>query len=894
MLLFPQVNRIALRLVVYICLFSSLAALFSTAVQLFFEYRRDLDQISMTVEQIRRSHIPAIVPTLWVYDLAVLTTQLQGIKNLPDVSYAGIVKERATVVETGEKSHGRHVQSHEFPLRHLHRGQELEIGILQVEVSLQGVYRRLLDRVIVILVTQMAKTFVVSIFIFFLFYATVGRHLTTMADFARSLSLKDLGRPLLLRRRESRSAEPDELGLVEAAINEMREKLIREMDMVREAQTALARSEEGFRTLVASIPGIVYRCKTQAPWRVEYISERVEQITGYLAADFLSGRMAFGHYIHPEDLSMVEAKVQAHVAAGTPFEIEYRIQHRDGGIRWVFEKGTAVYDLENRPLWLDGVILDITENRRAEERLREKDRLLHGILENTPDAVFCKDGDGRYILANSAALKAIGRPESEVVGRTDFALFPRESAEVIKRNDDQVLRDGLIVMAEEQLTVKYGETWWHTNKSPLRDGTGRIVGLVGISRDITALKLAEQQKEQLERKFLQAQKMEAIGRLAGGVAHDFNNMLNVIIGHAELALEGVDPSAPLYEDLQEIERAALRSADLTRQLLAFARKQTVAPRVLDLREAVEGMLKMLRRLIGEDIDLEWRPDKRPGLVKIDPVQIEQMLANLCVNARDAIADTGKVTIETGQATFDEAYCAEHPGFLAGEYVLLAVSDDGCGMSAETLANLFEPFYTTKELGKGTGLGLSTVYGIVKQNGGFVNVYSELGHGTTFRIYLRAQQTREKSLPPDGVEAEPVAGGGECILLVEDEPQLLKMTKMVLERKGYRVLAAAGPAEALALAAAQDGKIDLLATDVVMPGMNGRELAGRLQAANPQLRCLFMSGYTANVIAHHGVLDEGVAFIQKPVSSKDLVAKVREVLDRRTELAGAAAAGRNLG
>ena len=873
--LLPKVNRIAFRLVVYICLFSSLAALLSTAVQLFFEYRRDLDQISATVEQIRRSHIPAIVPTLWGYDLAVLAMQLQGIKNLPDVSYAGIVK----VVETGEKGRGRHILSHEFPLQHTHRGQDLEIGVLQVEVSLQGVYRRLMDRVIVILVTQTVKTFVVSIFIFFLFYATVGRHLTTMADFARSLSLQDLGRPLVLRRRADRSAKRDELGLVEAAINEMREKLVGEMDTVREAQTALARSEERFRTLVANIPGIVYRCETQAPWRVEYISERVEQVSGYPAADFLSGRVAFGHYIHPEDLAKVEATVKAHVAPGTPFEVEYRIRHRDGAIRWVFEKGQAVFDRENHPLWLDGVILDITQNRRAEERLREKDHLLHEILENTSDAVFCKDGDGRYILANSAALRAIGRPEGEVVGRTDFTLFPRESAEVIKRNDDQVLHGGLNVIAEERLIVEYGETWWHTSKSPLRDSQGKTIGLVGISRDVTALKLAEQHKEQLERKFLQAQKMESIGRLAGGVAHDFNNMLNVIIGHAELALEGVDQGAQLYEDLQEIKRAALRSADLTRQLLAFARKQTVAPRVLDLREAVDGMLKMLRRLIGEDIDLEWRPAKRPGLVKIDPVQIEQMLANLCVNARDAIIDTGKITIETGQVAFDEAYCAEHPGFLAGEYVLLAVSDDGCGMSAETLTNLFEPFYTTKELGKGTGLGLSTVYGIVKQNNGFVNVYSEPDHGTTFRIYLPARQNREASLPPDGDKAVPVAGGGECILLVEDEPQLLKMTKTVLERKGYRVLAAAGPAEALALAAARAETIDLLVTDVVMPGMNGRELAGRLQAATPKLRCLFMSGYTANVIAHHGVLDEGVAFIQKPVSSRDLAAKVREVLDR---------------
>jgi CheY-like chemotaxis protein len=371
--------------------------------------------------------------------------------------------------------------------------------------------------------------------------------------------------------------------------------------------------------------------------------------------------------------------------------------------------------------------------------------------------------------------------------------------------------------------------------------------------------------------------MEAVGRLAGGVAHDFNNMLGIILGHTEMVLDQLEPTDPLSADLREIRKAAERSANLTRQLLAFARKQTVAPKVLDLNEAVQGMLNMLRRLIGEDIDLSWLPGADVWPVKVDPSQIDQILANLCVNARDAIADVGKLTIETENVAFDEAYCARHGGFVPGKYVLLAVSDNGSGMDEETQNRLFEPFFTTKELGKGTGLGLATVYGIVKQNNGFINVYSEPCHGTSFKIYI----PRHAGQPVEDRKAstaEIPKGRGETVLLVEDEPAILNMTTKMLERQGYTVLAASAPGEALRLAEEHSGEIHLLMTDVVMPEMNGRDLAQNLFSLHPNLKALFMSGYTANVIAHHGVLDEGVDFIQKPFSVKTLAEKVREVLD----------------
>ena len=411
-------------------------------------------------------------------------------------------------------------------------------------------------------------------------------------------------------------------------------------------------------------------------------------------------------------------------------------------------------------------------------------------------------------------------------------------------------------------------------------GKKRCQHMARMIGEIIESRQAELEKEKLQAQLTQAQKMESVGRLAGGVAHDFNNMLGVILGHTELALEWAEENSDIYSDLKEIQTAAQRSADLTKQLLTFARKQIIEPKMLNLNQTIKQMITMLQRLIGEDIDLLWKPCEALWPVKMDPSQIDQILANLCVNARDAITDVGKITIETAMVSFDEAYCNEHVGFIPGDFVLLGVSDNGSGMDKKTLSNLFEPFFTTKEMGKGTGLGLATVYGIVKQNKGFINVYSEPGQGSTFKIYLPRHTAVDQTAPAIHTEQQ-YPGGNETILLVEDEPAILNMVRMMLERKGYSVLSAATPAEAIALAKIHADKIHLLMTDVVMPGMNGRDLARHLITIYPDVKLLFMSGYTANVIAHQGVLDEGVSFIQKPFSRADLLVKLRSILDKAT-------------
>ena len=544
-------------------------------------------------------------------------------------------------------------------------------------------------------------------------------------------------------------------------------------------------------------------------------------------------------------------------------------RRKDGEKRLLAWFCRALKDVRGQATGALSSALDITERKQAEANLKMAHEKMLTILDSIDSTVYVADMETYEILfMNQQMITDFG---GDKTGDICFKTF-RKNTEICdfctnKQLIDENGRAAGVCTWHDHNPVN-GKFYINHDRA-IEWTDGRLVRMQ-IATDITDLK-------KMEAQLLQAQKMESVGRLAGGVAHDFNNMLGVILGHAELALERVKENHDIYSDLKEIQKAAQRSADLTKQLLTFARKQIIEPKMLNLNQTVKQMITMLQRLIGEDIDLLWKPAKNLWSVKMDPSQIDQILANLLVNARDAIAGVGKITIETGMVVFDEVYCAEHAGFIPGDFVLLGVSDDGSGMDKETLNNLFEPFFTTKEMGKGTGLGLATVYGIVIQNKGFINVYSEPGRGSSFKIYLPrlfVEDAATTGMP----DKKTTAGGTETILLVEDEPAILRLTRMMLERKGYSILSAATPAEAIEMAGNHADKIHLLMTDVVMPGMNGRDLARQLTALYPDLKLLFMSGYTANVIAHQGVLDEGVAFIQKPFSIADLAEKVRRVLD----------------
>ncbi len=635
-----------------------------------------------------------------------------------------------------------------------------------------------------------------------------------------------------------------------------------DLSELRRAEKALRESDASLRALIDASPqGIT---SLDLDGRVLTWNRSAQRLFGWRAEE-VQGQLL---PIVPEESLEEFSRLRARVANGERISgLEMRRRRKDGTLIDVSLSADPIPGDDGEVSGIIAVLEDITERKG---RQVERDRLLMA-MEQAQEAVLMTDAEGSIQYVNPSFERMTGYTRSEVEGKDPRILNSGEQDEEFYRSMWETLAAGETwhgrIVNRRKDGTHYTE---EMSISPVRDRSGTLVSYVAVKRDVTR-ELA------LESQLRQAQKMESIGLLAGGLAHDFNNVLTVIQGHTELALADIDPDDPLRSDLQEIETAVAHSVELIRQLLSFARKQTVSPKVLDLNQRVASHLDFLARLIGEDVELRWQPGPNVWPIRMDPVQLEQALTNLLVNARDAIDGVGVVTIETFGVEVDEEHCADHPGSVSGDYTVLAVTDTGRGMDPETTSRIFEPFFTTKPQGEGTGLGLATVYGIVRQNEGFIDVESEPGQGSTFRLHLPRTQAEEPYSGPVP-ESFGAPSGSELVLLVEDEEALMNVATRFLQKLGYSVLAAGGPDEAIEHARRAIRPIDVILTDVVMPGMNGRELHSRLDQIQPGVRCVYMSGYTEDVIAHRGILEEDVLFLQKPFSLNELANALRQALD----------------
>jgi PAS domain S-box-containing protein len=629
---------------------------------------------------------------------------------------------------------------------------------------------------------------------------------------------------------------------------------------------ALRESEQRYRLVTEHIRDAIFLVDLEGQFT--FGNGRIEELTGY-RLDELIGR-PISQVLTPEGTRAAAARLET-LRAGhdVPFFYETELVRKDGTKIVVEVSSTSVLQ-DGAIIARLGVARDIRRRRQAEVALRESEERFRATFEQAAAGMGHTSLEGRWVRVNQRLCDIVGYTRDELLARTFQDITHPDDLDVDVAATRQLLANEIQSRSREKryLHKKGSIVWVDLTVSVMRDSSGEPKAFIAVVQDITG-------RKQLEQELLHSQRMEGVGQLAGGIAHDFNNLLTVIGGRGHLGLAKLRADDPLRRDFELIQKTADRAARLTRQLLAFSRKQLLQPRVVDPNDLVQDSANLLKRLIGEEIELVFVPSADVGRVHVDPGQLEQVIVNLAVNARDAMPRGGRLTIETSNAVLDAGYAAQHVGVVPGQFVMLAVSDTGVGMDAATQARMFEPFFTTKGPGKGTGLGLATVYGIVKQSGGHVRVYSEPGVGTAFRIYL---PRTDAALEEEASAGATLPRGQETVLLVEDDEEVRRFAREVLERLGYTVLEATGANDAVGISERHLGVINVLLTDVVMPQMSGRELAEAIAPARPETRILFMSGYTDDAIVRHGVLEAGIKFLEKPFSPQALAVKVREVLD----------------
>jgi two-component system, cell cycle sensor histidine kinase and response regulator CckA len=619
--------------------------------------------------------------------------------------------------------------------------------------------------------------------------------------------------------------------------------------------------------------------------RIQWVNHAFESIFG-LASEELCGQDIARFYAYPEDHDRVSRDGRECLSAGVVYETEVLLRRKSGEFFWCHVAGRAVnpQQTDESSIW---VLQDIASRKQAEAALLESQARLDAAQEQAHIGSWEHGPGPETGFWSSEMFRLLGLPPSPVPPPLSefLAMIHPDDRDRFLSMDREARQTDEICSVEFRSAPDRGppRTFASTMRAR-RDSSGKLLRMAGTLQDVTERRRVQREQERLQEQLQQAVKMEAVGRLAGGVAHDFNNLLTVIAGNVDLAKMEISPTDPLRQYLDQVSTSASSAAELTRQLLAFSRRQMIEPRVLDLNEIIGALRKMLGRLIGEDITMETVLAPELGAVKADAGQIDQVIVNLAVNARDAMPKGGRLVIETANVEIDQAWCELHPGLKPGRFVMLAVSDTGHGMSREVRARIFEPFFTTKPKGRGTGLGLAMIFSVVSQAGGAIDVYSEVGHGTVFKIYLPRVDEPLDTLGGKLVDSAP-ARGDELVLLVEDDPSVRELSTTFLRRQGYRVVVSQNGSEALAYAEKNHGPIDILLTDVVLPGMNGRELAERIRLLHPETAVLFASGYTEDTILRTGVMSDRFHFITKPYSLQAIAHKVREVLEAHRRASG---------
>ncbi len=629
---------------------------------------------------------------------------------------------------------------------------------------------------------------------------------------------------------------------------------------------AMEDAEVRYRKLFDGVPVGLYRATLDG--QILDANPALVRMFGYPDRQTLITLNARELYIDPADRARWQERL---VAETTVRDFEVRLRRYDGSIFWGRNSARMVLGAEGQFRYYQGVLEDITTQKRAEEELLRANEKLRAVFDAAPIAVMALDPEGRVQSWNAAAERMLGWSEQEVVGKR-LPTVSESQQDEFRRLRERVLKGELLIGVEVRRQKRDGSSIdLNVYAAPLFGSEGEAVGIMGVLVDVT-------ERKELEARLAQSQKMESVGQLAGGIAHDFNNLLTVILGNCEIVLTGLPSDSPQRPDVEDIRNAADHAAALTRQLLAFSRRQILQPRVLSLNTVVSETLEMLGRLIGENIELITELEPALFTTRADPIELGQVLINLAVNARDAMPSGGRLTIKTENVALERRAPAHGEAIPPGRYVALTIQDSGVGMDDETLERIFEPFFTTKHKTKGTGLGLSTVYGIVKQSGGYIEVLSEPGQGTTFRIFFRqAQEAEEAESDAAPVELPVATRGSETVLLVEDEEALRGPMRRGLEREGYTVLEAGNAREAIAICETFDGLIHIMVTDLVMPGMDGVELARHVESMRPDMKVLFTSGYTDSEVTRHGLVEPGVAFLQKPYTPSELVRRIREIL-----------------